>query len=550
MNPIETKILKDTPENIALAAELLRQGELVAMPTETVYGLAADARNEKAVAAIFEAKGRPQDNPLIVHISDLSELPALVKTVPETAKRLAAAYWPGPLTMILPRADTIPAVVSAGLDTVAVRLPAHPIARALIRKSGCPLAAPSANLSGSPSPTTAEHVAADLTGRIAAIVDGGPCRVGVESTVVSLVGDTPRLLRPGGITLSQLQAVLGDVEVDYAVTHQLKEGATVASPGMKYKHYAPKADVILVKGSAKQFAAYVNAKRAKGVCALCFSGEESALTVPTMTYGDRDDPKTQARRLFYCLRKADECGANVLYVTCPSKEGVGLAVYNRLLRAAAFRVVSLEDEPPARPVVVGLTGPTGSGKTVVAEYFKAHKAAVIDADAVAREVVEKGAPCLEALVAAFGEDILNPDGTLDRHALAEKAFASDEQTARLTEITHPFILSRIRDEIQTLSQTDVSFIVVDAPLLFESGLSAACDKTVAIIADKKIRLERIKARDGIDEKAAADRIARQPGDTFYATRADILIRNNGDLAALISSVEQLFPQLDLRQKEY
>ena len=343
-NTIQTKLLTDTKEDIALAAELLRRGELVVMPTETVYGLAADARNEAAVAAIFEAKGRPQDNPLIVHISDVSELPALVRDVPESAKRLAAAFWPGPLTMILPRGDAIPAVVSAGLPTVAVRLPAHPVARALIRESGCPLAAPSANLSGSPSPTTAAHVAADLDGRVAAIVDGGACEVGLESTVVSLVGDVPRLLRPGGITPEQLQAVLGALEVDDAVTNKLKEGAVVASPGMKYKHYSPNARVVLIKGAPEAFAAFVNSKKADGVFALCFSGEETALAVPTFTYGRRDDAETQAKNLFYCLRHADECGAKVLYTACPSAEGVGLAVYNRLLRAAAFEVISLDQD--------------------------------------------------------------------------------------------------------------------------------------------------------------------------------------------------------------
>ena len=543
MNPIETKMLKNTPADIALAAELLKRGELVVMPTETVYGLAADARNEAAVAAIFTAKGRPQDNPLIVHISDLSELQALVKSVPEAAKKLAAAYWPGPLTMILPRSSSIPAVVSAGLDTVAVRFPSHPVAQALIRESGCPLAAPSANLSGSPSPTTAAHVAADLNGRVSAIVDGGACQVGLESTVVSLVGDKPRLLRPGGITLAQLQAVLGDVEVDDAVTHKLKEGAVVASPGMKYKHYAPKADVILVKGSAKQVAAYVNEHRAKGVCALCFSGEESAFKVPVMAYGDRHDPQTQARRLFYCLRRADELGAKTLSTACPSEDGVGLAVYNRLLRAAAFEVIDL-DAPTKKSVVLGLTGPTGSGKSAVADVLKAHGAVIIDADKVARDVVEKGEPCLAALVEAFGTEILNPDETLNRRALAAKAFASDEQTALLTALTHPFILARMRKELAEAEKAGAKLIVVDAPLLFESGFDRVCDKTVAVLARREARLSRICARDGISEKAAAERMARQPDDEFYAARATRLIRNDGDLAALHSAAEEIIQWLN------
>ena len=543
MNPIETKMLKNTPADIALAAEMLKRGELVVMPTETVYGLAADARNERAVAAIFEAKGRPQDNPLIVHISDLSELPALVKFVPEAAQKLAAAYWPGPLTMILPRADSIPAVVSAGLDTVAVRFPSHPVAQALIRESGCPLAAPSANLSGSPSPTTAAHVAADLTGRVSAIVDGGACEVGLESTVVSLVGDKPRLLRPGGITLAQLQAVLGEVEVDSAVTHKLKEGAVVASPGMKYKHYAPKAKVVLVKGSPAAFAAFVNENKADGVFALCFSGEESAVTVPTLTYGKREDANAQAQQLFYCLRRADELGAETLYAACPSEEGVGLAVYNRLLRAAAFEVVDLER--PKTAVVLGLTGPTGSGKSVIADCLKSHGAVVIDADKAARDVVEKGEPCLTALTEEFGSDILHADGSLNRHALAAKAFESDEKTARLTALTHPFILSRMRDEMRAAENAGAPLIVVDAPLLFESGFDSVCDKTVAVLADKQTRLTRICARDGIDEQAAADRIARQPEEDYYVSRATRTLRNDGDLSALNHAAEEICQWLNV-----
>ena len=251
----ETLRLTDAPADLRRAAELLRAGELVAIPTETVYGLAADALNGRAVRKIFEAKGRPMDNPLIVHIADISDWAALVTHIPEKARALAAAYWPGPLTMILPHAPCIPDEVSAGLATVAVRFPAHPVARDLIRLTGRPLAAPSANRSGIPSPTTAAHVLADMEGRIAAVVDGGPCAVGVESTVVDLSGETPRLLRPGGVTLEMLEAVAGPVDVDEAVTHALREGAAAASPGMKYKHYAPAAHVVLVKGSPAAYAA-------------------------------------------------------------------------------------------------------------------------------------------------------------------------------------------------------------------------------------------------------------------------------------------------------
>ena len=246
---METLYLTDSPADLEQAASLLRDGELVAIPTETVYGLAADAENGPAVARIFAAKGRPMDNPLIVHIADLETLPRLVAEIPETAIKLADAYWPGPLTMIFPKGPRIPDEVSAGLSTVAVRMPSHPVARTLIRASGCSLAAPSANRSGSPSPTTAAHVLADLEGRIAAVVDGGECSVGVESTVVLMTGERPRLLRPGGVTVEMLERVAGPVEIDPAVTSRLAEGAEAASPGMKYKHYAPKARVVIVKGS-------------------------------------------------------------------------------------------------------------------------------------------------------------------------------------------------------------------------------------------------------------------------------------------------------------
>ncbi|MBQ6830769.1 MAG: threonylcarbamoyl-AMP synthase [Clostridia bacterium] len=339
---MQTLHLTDKEYDLSQAATLLRDGQLVAIPTETVYGLAADARNGAAVASIFTAKGRPMDNPLIVHIADMSELPLLVAEIPPQALALAAAFWPGPLTMIFKKGDSVPNEVSAGLQTVAVRMPSHPVARNLIRLSGCPLAAPSANRSGSPSPTNAYRVAEDMDGRIAAIVDGGECTVGVESTVIDITGETVRLLRPGAVTVEMLQAVVGAVEVDEAVLNPLKDGATAASPGMKYKHYAPSARVILVKGSADAYATYVNAHAAANTVALCFDGEERLLTVPFLTYGPRNDAKAQAHRLFDALRRLDDEGVRVAYTACPSTDGVGLAVYNRLLRAAGFEVIILE----------------------------------------------------------------------------------------------------------------------------------------------------------------------------------------------------------------
>lgn len=327
---------------IPRAAEIIRKGGLVAMPTETVYGLAADALNGAAVAEIFRAKGRPMDNPLIVHIAEPSQLDSLVRRVPEKARILAEKFWPGPLTIILPKADCIPPEVSAGLDTVAVRLPAHPIARELIRLSS-PLAAPSANLSGKPSPTTAGHVLDDMKGRIDAVIDGGECAVGVESTVISLAQEPARLLRPGGITLEQLREAIGTVVMDEAVMKPLKEGSEAASPGMKYKHYSPKARVILLDGSLNAFCRYVNSHNGGGTAALCYNEELASLNTPTLCIGAEKDGQTQANRLFAALREADERGFSLVYAHCPRPEGIGLAIYNRIIRAAGFEVIVLEE---------------------------------------------------------------------------------------------------------------------------------------------------------------------------------------------------------------
>lgn len=330
---------------IETVGAILRGGGLAAIPTETVYGLAASALNDAAVRSIFAAKGRPADNPLIVHISSLAQWPALVREIPENARRLAEAYWPGPMTIVLPRSGLISDAVSGGLDTVAVRMPSHPVARAVIDAAGVPLAAPSANRSGKPSPTTAQHVKDDMDGRIDCILDAGPCEVGVESTVVSLCEARPRLLRPGGVTPEMLERVLGKIDIDDAVFHRLAEGETAASPGMKYKHYAPAAPVTILKGSLRQFCDYVASHRTEGTMALCFSGEEALLPVPAVAFGDRDDGAAQAAAIFDALREVDRRGATAVFARFPKMDGVGLAVFNRLVRAAAFRVIDLGGAP-------------------------------------------------------------------------------------------------------------------------------------------------------------------------------------------------------------
>lgn len=341
---MQTEVIKVTQQNLTDAAEkageLLRNGEVVGIPTETVYGLAANAFDEVAVSKIFKAKGRPQDNPLIVHIANFEELAPLVAEVPAAAKQLAEAFWPGPLTMILPKSDKIPNAVCAGLQTVAIRCPSHPVAHAVIEKAGVPLAAPSANLSGSPSPTNAKYVYDDMNGKIPLILDGGQSAVGVESTVITLALEKPRVLRPGGVTVEQLREVLHEVDVDEAVVKPLKKGAVAASPGMKYKHYAPKAEITILKGSFEQFKAYVEAQNAEEHFVLCFEGEEKAFP-HAVTYGKSGDGSSEANRLFDALRELDEQGAKTVFARCPSENEVGLAVYNRLLRAAAFRVIEL-----------------------------------------------------------------------------------------------------------------------------------------------------------------------------------------------------------------
>lgn len=339
---IKTVLRPADEAGIDQAAQLLRRGEIFALPTETVYGIAADARQRAAVRKIFEAKGRPQDNPLIVHVAGPEMLPGLVAEVPERAQLLISAFCPGPLTIIMPRGPEVADECCAGLDTVGIRMPSHPVAREVIRRSGCAFAAPSANLSGRPSPTNAQDVLADMDGRLPLILDGGECAVGVESTVVSVVGPKPTLFRPGHITLEDLERALGEeVEVSAAILEKLPEGAVVRSPGMKYKHYAPKADITILDGSFEQFQAYVQAHADQNPSCLCFTGEASKLGVPCVEYGREGDGADQAKHLFRSLRALDEQGDGVVYARCPGRDGLSMAVYNRLVRAAAFRVVQL-----------------------------------------------------------------------------------------------------------------------------------------------------------------------------------------------------------------
>lgn len=332
-------------EDIQLAAQLLKDGKLVAIPTETVYGLGANGLDEAAVARIFEAKGRPQDNPLILHIAEPQQMETICHDIPPQAWLLAKHFWPGPLTMVLPVRDLVPKRTTAGLDTVAVRCPKTGATRRLIALAGVPIAAPSANRSGKPSTTTAAHVLHDMDGRIEAILDGGACEVGVESTIVDLTGARPRLLRPGGVTPEQLTALLGEIDIDRAVLGQIANDAVVRAPGMKYKHYAPSAEVYIITGSSEAAARYIRRRFQPGDAVLCFKEELPLYDGCNPTaYGSRDDALSLSAGLFAALRDLDTPEIKTIYARCPDGGGVAYAVGNRLKKAAAFRTVNAEDE--------------------------------------------------------------------------------------------------------------------------------------------------------------------------------------------------------------
>ncbi len=338
-------LLASDPDTAQIAARIIRSGGLVAIPTETVYGLGANGLDEAAVAKIFQAKGRPQDNPLILHIAGPEEIENYCHHIPQAAYDLAEKFWPGPLTMVLPARRRVPKRTTGGLDTVAVRCPDSDITREIIRLSGVPLAAPSANISGKPSTTTAQHVLHDHDGRIELIVDGGSCRVGVESTIVDLSGQRPRLLRPGGITPEQLLEVLGDLVVDKAVTSQIDKDEVVRAPGMKYRHYAPSAPVVIVSGSREKAAQYIRDHFQEGDRVLCFE-EELPLYAgcSPLSYGLEADVNTLSAGLFSALRELDDARIHQVYARCPEGGGVAYAVQNRLKKAAAFHVVNAEEE--------------------------------------------------------------------------------------------------------------------------------------------------------------------------------------------------------------
>lgn len=504
---------------VTQAADILRRGGLLAIPTETVYGLGANGLDAAAVRRIFEAKGRPQDNPLILHIPDAGWLSRCCKDVPQSAYRLAERFWPGPLTIILPKADCVPYETTGGLDTVGMRCPDHAVTRAIISRADVPVAAPSANRSGRPSCTTAQHVREDMDGRIDGVVDGGACRVGVESTIIDLTVTPPRLLRPGGLPLEALKEVLGEVAVDAAVTRKMGEGERPRAPGMKYRHYAPKAPVTVVTGAPKASALTLLQTAASGAGVIVFDEFAPLFAGRTVhTLGASADKLAQAQHVFDALRRFDdEPQVTEIFAQCPDAAGLGLAVGNRLKKAAGFHVLAAAEGK----CVIGLTGPTGAGKTTLLRALEKRGACVVDCDALYHDMLQSDLALQSALQRAFPAAF---DGGFDRKKLGAIVFSDKNAMHTLDLITRAHIPRAVA---QCIGESAAEIVVIDAIKLHESGLASLCDVTVAVSAPEELRVKRIMKRDGIGEDYARARIAAQKPDSFYTERSDMTFVNDG-----------------------
>ena len=513
---------KEIEDKISAAAKILREGGLVGIPTETVYGLAANGLDEKAVKRIFEAKGRPQDNPLILTIPGQQWLPRYCKDIPPLAYVLARKFWPGPLTMILKcRTDVVPSVITAGLDTVAMRCPNHPVTLAIIREAGIPVAAPSANTSGRPSCTTAQDVLEDMDGKIEGVVDGGPCTVGVESTILDLTCDPPRLLRPGGLPLEALEQLIGPIAVDKAVVSPLQAGEQPKAPGMKYRHYAPKAPVTVFTGAPEASAREISRRAGPTTGIICF--DEFAHLFPTQevhTLGPSNDKLAQAQRVFDALRTFDNSDVTEILAQCPDSRGLGLAVGNRLKKAAGFHVV----ESDSQRIVLGLTGGTGAGKTSALNAIRELGGEIIDCDAVYHEMLDNDQELRNTINAAF-PGVFGTDGKLNRQKLGQEVFAKKERLDKLNAIVFRFLIPELE---RRLDSAPDGLYAIDAINLIESGLDRLCDRTIAVTAPTELRVRRIMARDNITEQYARLRISAQKPDEFYRGKCDLELNNAAD----------------------
>ena len=526
---------KEIEDKISAAAKILREGGLVAIPTETVYGLGANGLDPNAVNRIFEAKGRPQDNPLILHVTGAQWLPRYCRDIPPIAYVLARKFWPGPLTMILKRSPVVPDETTAGLDTVAVRCPNHPVTLSIIREAGIPIAAPSANTSGRPSCTTAQDVMEDMNGKIEGIVDGGPCTVGVESTILDLTCEPPRLLRPGGLPLEDLERLIGHIDVDKAVTGKLEEGEKPKAPGMKYRHYAPKAPVTVVTGSPEASAAEITRRVSPTSGVICF--DEYVHMFPEQevhALGPAADKLTQAQRVFDALRTFDGSAVTEVYAQCPDNRGLGLAIGNRLKKAAGFHII----EADSQRIIFGLTGCTGAGKTSALKAIQALGGQIIDCDAVYHRMLDENEAMRNAINEKF-PGVFSKEGKLDRRKLGEEVFSKKDRLAQLNEIVFRFLVPEVERSVTKLPD---GLYAIDAINLLESGLDRLCDRTIAITAPVELRVRRIMARDGISEQYARLRISAQKPDEYYRSKCDCELNNALDTPAEFEKLAVLFFQ--------
>jgi len=528
---------KEIEDQILEAAAIVRHGGLLAIPTETVYGLGANALDAAAVGRIFQAKGRPQDNPLIIHVPGPQWLSRYCVDVPPLAYELARRFWPGPLTLILKRSAIVPDVTTAGLDTVAVRCPDHAVTLSVIREAGVPVAAPSANTSGRPSCTTAADVLEDMNGKIEGIVDGGPCAVGVESTILDLTCTPPRLLRPGGLPLEELEIVLGRVDLDRAVNAPMEEGEQPKAPGMKYRHYAPRAPVTVVVGAPEKSAREIHRRLTSRTGVICFDEYVDMFQgYEVHSLGPCGDKLAQAQRVFDALRAFDGTGVTEIYAQCPDNQGLGLAINNRLKKAAGFRIIDADDGR----VIIGITGGTGSGKTSALQVIRDLGGEVLDADQVYHELLRTDPELRKTIISEFGH-VFAPDGSLDRKRLGEIVFSSKSLLDRLNAIVIRFVKPELERRIL---ESESRLCAIDAISLVESGLDELCDRTVAVTSPLELRVRRIMARDGISERYARMRIGAQKSDDYFREHCGVELENDGeDPAAFQKRAKAVFEKL-------
>ena len=522
-------------EQLSDAVAMLRKGGLVAVPTETVYGLAADAENSAAIWTLFEVKQREREKAFSILVTGMDMVERYCENIPPVAYALAEKYWPGPLTMILEDKGVVSALVNDEGDTLGVRCPDHPMTQSILQEADVALAAPSANPSDLPSPKTAQEVLDYFDGHIEGIVDGGPCTVGVESTIIDLTVTPPRLLRPGGLPLEALEAVLGEVAVDKAVRQKLSDGEKAKAPGMKYRHYAPRAAVTVVTGAPRRSAAYIAAHLPAGAGVICFD-EYAPLFAGHIVHrlGPAGDKLAQAQRVFDALRTFDETEVTAIYAQCPDEAGLGLAVSNRLKKAAGFHTVDVS------PLVIGFTGPTGAGKTSALRALEQLGGLVLDCDAIYHELLRTDGALREAIAGAFGP-VFAADGGLDRQKLGNLVFGDPAALETLNGIIYARLPRELR---RRMDASDAAVVGIDAINLIESGLDGLCRRTVAVIAPAETRVARIMAREGISEDYAWARVRAQRPDQFFAEGcAHILYNDCGTAEEFSRKAEEFLKEI-------